>query len=267
MYWQKKWAEKDKDADLKAEIQSIRKAHKDYGYRRIHLELKNRGWTINKKKVQRLVQQLGLQVRSYGRKFKKYSSYKGTIGKIKKNRINRRFETNIPYQKITTDTTEFKYYEEDMHGKMQMKKLYLDPYLDMFNLEIISYTLSDRPNGVSMLRGLEEAIRQSENCPYRRTFHSDQGWGYQMKTYQAMLEKHHIFQSMSRKGNCYDNAPMENFFSILKREIYDGYVYTSRSELVLAIKNFIVYYNENRIKEKLGGLSPRQYRENKKPAS
>lgn len=134
-------------------------------------------------------------------------------------------------------------------------------------LEIISYTPSDRPNEVSMLRGLEEAIRQSENCPYRRTFHSDQGWGYQMKTYQAMLEKHHIFQSMSRKGNCYDNAPMENFFSILKREIYDGYVYTSRSELVLAIKNFIVYYNENRIKEKLGGLSLRQYRENKKPAS
>ena len=82
-----------------------------------------------------------------------------------------------------------------------------------------------------------------------------------MTAYQAMLKEHHIFQSMSRKGNCYDNAPMENFFSVLKREIYDGYVYRSRQELVRAIENFIRYYNNDRIKEKLGGLSPKQYRE------
>ena len=104
MYWQKKWTEEDKNHTLKDEILDIRRDHKDYGYRRIHLELKNRGWLVNKKKVQRIVQELGIQVRSYGRKYKKYNSYKGTIGKIKKNRINRRFETNIPYQKITTDT-------------------------------------------------------------------------------------------------------------------------------------------------------------------
>ena len=94
-----------------------------------------------------------------------------------------------------------------------------------------------------------------------RTFHSDRGWGYQMTAYQAMLKEHHIFQSMSRKGNCYDNAPMENFFSVLKREIYDGYVYRSRQELVQAIEHFIRNYNNDRIKEKLGGLSPKQYRE------
>ena len=94
-----------------------------------------------------------------------------------------------------------------------------------------------------------------------RTFHSDCGWGYQMTTYQAMLKEHHLFQSRSRKGNCYDNAPMENFFSVLKREIYAGHVYQSRQELVRAIENFIRYYNNDRIKEKLGGLSPKQYRE------
>ena len=112
-----------------------------------------------------------------------------------------------------------------------------------------------------MLQGLEEAIKRTDTCPYRRTFHSDRGWGYQMTAYQAMLKKHLIFQSMSRKGNCYDNAPMENFFSVLKREIYDGYVYRSRQELVRSIERFIHYYNNDRIKEKLGGLSPKQYRE------
>ena len=117
-----------------------------------------------------------------------------------------------------------------------------------------------------MLQGLEEAIERTNGCPYRRTFHSDRGWGYQMNAYQALLEEHHIFQSMSRKGNSYDNAPMENFFSVLKREIYDGYVYRSRQELVQSIEHFIHYYNNDRIREKLGGLSPKQYRERMKIA-
>ena len=72
-------------------------------------------------------------------------------------------------------------------GKLQTKKLYLDPYMDMYNLEIISYVLSDRPNGVTMLQGLEVAIERTKVCPYRRTFHFDRGWGYQMNAYQAML--------------------------------------------------------------------------------
>ncbi|EGS31712.1 hypothetical protein HMPREF9130_0332 [Peptoniphilus sp. oral taxon 375 str. F0436] len=100
MYWQKKWSEEDKDQSLKDEILVIRSQHKDYGYRRIHLELKNRGQVVNKKKVQRLVQDMGLQVHSYGKKYKKYNSYKGVVGKIKKNRINRRFNTSIPLQKL-----------------------------------------------------------------------------------------------------------------------------------------------------------------------
>lgn len=69
MYWQKKWQEEDKDQSLKDEIQGIRQTHKNYGYRRIHLELKNHGWTVNKKKVHRLVKAMGLQVHSYGRKY------------------------------------------------------------------------------------------------------------------------------------------------------------------------------------------------------
>ena len=92
---------------------------------------------------------------------KKYNFYKGSIGKIKKNRINHKFNTSISYQKISTDTTEFKYYLEDETGKLQTKKRYLDPYLDMYNLEIISYLITNQPNGETMLQGLEEAIKRT----------------------------------------------------------------------------------------------------------
>ena len=215
---------------------------------------------VNRKKVQRICQKLGIQVRSFGRKYRKYSSYRGVVGKISPNLVNRRFESSIPYQKITTDTTEFKYYEEDAKGKLQIKKLYLDPFMDLYNLEIISFKVSHQPNGITMLKALQEAIEASKDCPYRRTFHSDRGWAYQMKEYQALLKENKIFQSMSRKGNCYDNAPMENFFSVMKQEMYYGKIYRSYQELEAAITHYIRYYNEERIKEKLLWMSPVEYR-------
>lgn len=215
---------------------------------------------VNRKKVQRICQKLGIQVRSFGRKYRKYSSYRGVVGHISPNLVNRRFESSIPYQKITTDTTEFKYYEEDAKGKLQIKKLYLDPFMDLYNLEIISFKVSHQPNGITMLKALQEAIEASKDCPYRRTFHSDRGWAYQMKEYQALLKENKIFQSMSRKGNCYDNAPMENFFSVMKQEMYYGKIYRSYQELEAAITHYIRYYNEERIKEKLLWMSPVEYR-------
>ena len=80
----------------------------------------------------------------------------------------------------------------------------------------------------------------------------NQGWGYQMKEYIHNLKENRIFQSMSRKGNCHDNSVMENFFGLLKQEIYYGVVYYSYDELKAEIERFITYYNEERIKEKLG---------------
>lgn len=112
-----------------------------------------------------------------------------------------------------------------------------------------------------MIKALSEAIKASAECPYRRTFHSDRGWAYQMKEYQALLREHRIFQSMSRKGNCFDNAPIENFFGVMKQEMYYGKVYESYEELEMAITDYIRYYNEERIKEKLNWLSPVEYRE------
>lgn len=260
MYWQAQWAKPNPDQDVMDDILAIREKHTNYGYRRIHVTLVKNGWKINHKKVQRLCKELGIQVKNFGRKYRRYNSYKGVVGRIAPNRMNRRFHTSVPYQKITTDTTEFKYYEEDAHGKPQIKKLYLDPFMDLFNLEIISFKISNQPNGITMVEAVKQAIESTNGCKYRRIFHSDQGWAYQMQEYQAVLKENKIFQSMSRKGNCYDNAPIENSFGLMKQEMYYGKVYGSYEELEKAIIEYIHYYNEERIKQKLNWLSPVEYR-------
>ena len=260
MYWQKRFDRENPDKILEETILTIREKNKDYGYRRVVAELHNNGYTVNKKKVQRIMQKLGLQVTSFTRKSRKYRSYKGRVGTVAPNRIRRRFNTHIPHQKITTDTTEFKYYEVDVKGHMTMHKLYLDPFMDMCNGEILSFGIDKRPSAKNVMDALEQAIEITSDCPYRRTFHSDQGWAYQMKAYTHRLKQEHIFQSMSRKGNCLDNSPMENFFAILKQEMYYDNTFHSYDELKMAIENYIMYYNTKRIKERLNWLSPIDYR-------
>ena len=157
-------------------------------------------------------------------------NYRRVVGRIAPNRVNRRFKTNVPHQKITTDTTEFKYYESDDKGRVSIKKLYLDPFMDMWNLEILSYGISDRPSAQSIMTALNEAINVTNDCKFRRTFHSDRGWAYQMNAYRYELKKHYgSFRVCPRKGNCYDNSPMENFFGIMKQEMYYGQVYNEAS--------------------------------------
>lgn len=260
MYWQKRFERRNPDEALEKEIIAIRRENKDYGYRRIWGALRKSGHHINKKKVQRLVQKLGLQVTSFTRKNRKYNSYKGKVGKTAPNRLRRRFKTTICHQKIATDTTEFKYYDTNHKGRVIIKKLYLDPFMDLFNGEIISYSIDKRPSAKNVMDALDEAIEITSDCPYRRTFHSDQGWAYQMKAYSDKLKKNKIFQSMSRKGNCHDNAVMENFFGLLKQEIYYGVTYNSYTELKKAIEDYIKYYNQTRIKERLNWMSPVEYR-------
>ncbi len=260
MYWQKRFDRNNPDAKEEKLILEIRATNKDYGYRRICGELHNHGFIINKKKVQRIMQKLKLQISTYTRKSRKYSSYKGKVGKVAPNRIKRHFRSSIPYQKITTDTTEFNYYVTDYQGRLLTHKLYLDPFMDMYNGEIISYGISKTPSAENIMEALDNAIKLTASCQYRRTFHSDQGWAYQMKSYTNKLKEEGIFQSMSRKGNCHDNSVMENFFGLLKLEIYYGKTYYSYGELKQAIEDYIKYYNVKRIKERLGWLSPVQYR-------
>ena len=243
----------DKDKKLKAEIQSIFDEHKGrYGYRRITLELKNRGHIVNHKKVLRLMNILGLKSIQRKRK-RKYSSYKGIVGKVAENLLNRNFKAERPNEKWVTDITEFKFEEQ---------KLYLSPIVDLFGGEVVSFELSRRPVFKQVENMLEKAFRKIPDNT-NLILHSDQGWQYQMEKYQQLLRQKGIRQSMSRKGNCLDNACAENFFGILKSELYyiEKQNYTCIEELEQAIIDYIDYYNNKRIKSKLNGMSPVQYRE------
>lgn len=247
-YYLKKLGQPDKNGSTKAEIAAIYQEHKGrYGYRRITSTLKGRGMMINHKKVARLMKECGFKsiVRA-----KKYKSYRGEQGRIASNLLKRKFTARRPNQKWTTDITEF---------AVAGKKLYLSAILDLFNGEIISYTISDRPNYHQVKDMLDKSLaRLSPSC--RLVLHSDQGWQYQMKQYQQELRKNKIRQSMSRKGNCLDNAVMESFFAILKSELFYIQKFTSYEELEKAIAEYICYYNNRRIKLKLNGLSPVEYR-------
>ena len=242
----------DKDKDLKIEIQAIYNEHKgNYGYRRVTLELRNRGFTVNHKKVQRLMTVLGLTARI--RRKQKYSSYQGEIGKKADNLIQRQFEASEPMEKCYTDVTEFAI-------PNSTQKLYLSPVLDGFNSEIIAYNLSTSPNLEQVKAMLDQAFTEEH---YENTIlHSDQGWQYQHQYYHQFLEDKGIQPSMSRKGNSPDNGMMESFFGILKSEMFYGYEKTFHSleQLEQAIVDYIDYYNNKRIKVKLKGLSPVQYR-------
>lgn len=131
----------------------------------------------------------------------------------------------------------------------------------MYNSEIISYEISKKPTLEPILKALDKAIEVTSVNKSEGIFHSDQGWAYQVNKYTSRLEEEGITQSMSRKGNCLDNSPMENFFGILKQEIYYGNKFYSYEELKETLEEYIEYYNKDRIKEKLGYLSPVEYRE------
>ena len=242
----------DKDQELKAEIQSIFIEHKgNYGYRRVHLELRNRGYLVNQKRVQRLMKVLNLQAKI--RQKRKYSSHKGDVGKKAENLIQRQFEGSKTMEKCYTDVTEFSI-------PASTQKLYLSPVLDGFNSEIIAYNLSTSPNLEQVKTMLEQAFTEKH---YENTIlHSDQGWQYQHDSYHQFLEGKGIQASMSRKGNSPDNGMMESFFGILKSEMFYGYEksFQSLKQLEQAIVDYIDYYNNKRIKIKLKGLSPVQYR-------
>lgn len=170
MYWQKRLDKPSKDKEIESKILKIRKENPNYGYRRITAMLKRSGLIINKKKVQRLVQNLKLQVKSYSRKSRIYSSYKGQVGKIADNKIKRNFKVEKTYTQITTDTTEFKYFEKDKTGNYQIKKLYLNPYLDMYNSEILSYEISKQPTLDPILKALGKAIKVTNKTEEERIF-------------------------------------------------------------------------------------------------
>ena len=195
------------------------------------------------------MRELKLQVRV--RKSKKLTTYRGTIGHIAPNHLERHFTATKPNQKWVTDVTEFKAKDGN--------KVYLSPILDLFNNEIISYTLSYSPNWAQVEKMLKLAVKRLDKTS-GSILHSDQGWQYQMVAYRQILAEHGIIQSMSRKGNCLDNAAMESFFGRLKTECFYGREFNTREEIVNEVRDYLDYYNHRRIQLKLKGLSPIQYR-------
>ncbi|QYR62693.1 IS3 family transposase [Fusobacterium animalis] len=241
----------EKNKDIIEKIKEIYYANKGrYGYRRVTLELKNQGLNINHKKVQRIMKKFNLQ--SIIRKKRKYSSYKGQIGKIADNHIKRNFEATAPNQKWFTDVTEF---------NLRGEKLYLSPILDAYGRYIVSYDISRSANLEQINHMLNLAFKENESYE-NLIFHSDQGWQYQHSSYQKRLKEKKITQSMSRKGNSLDNGLMECFFGLLKSEMFydQEEKYKTLEELKEAIEDYIYYYNNKRIKEKLKGLTPASYR-------
>ena len=180
----------------------------------------------------------------------KYRSYRGEVGKTAPNILNREFEASRPNEKWATDVTEF---------KVADRKAYLSPIIDMFNGEIIAYTISDRPD-LKMVMDMMHSAKRKIKDTYGVMLHSDQGWHYQHMQYQQTLKKYGITQSMSRKGNCLDNAVMENFFGIMKSELLYLQEFSDMEVFKRELRKYINYYNNDRIKLKLNGKSPVQYR-------
>jgi len=205
------------------------------------------GLVINHKRVQRLMNELGLKSKV---RPKRYKSYRGDVGKIAENTLNRDFSAQQPNQKWVTDVTEF---------KVAGEKVYLSPMIDLFNQEVVSYEVRKSvalPLVTDMLKAATAKLKKDE----KPVVHSDQGWQYQNSHYQQHLKKKGLQQSMSRKGNCLDSAVAENFFGILKSEMYHTEMFKNADDLIANIKEYIDYYNNERIKLKLKGLSPIQYR-------
>ena len=263
-YWKNRIDPDTKNSDLMDAITTIYiDNHKRYGYRRITLQLKNEGWSVNHKTVKRLMSKLKLYGITPRAKYKSYKGdFNGTVDNkllykrvdTKKHRTEyiRDFSTTSVNEKWTTDVSEF---------HIVAGKLYLSPILDMHNREIVSYNISRSPGYMQIADMLNKAFNKYENLS-NLIFHSDQGWQYQMYQYHKALRERGITQSMSRKGNCLDNSPMENFFGKMKNEMFYGHEYEFKTleQLQKAMEEYIEYYNNERIQVKLKGLTPCQAR-------
>jgi len=247
-YRQKAATRPDRHAALKEAIKAIFDDHKGrYGYRRVTAQLRRQGQRVNHKTVQSLM--AGMELKSLVRP-KKYRSYRGEVGRTAPDLLQRKFSAERANRKWVTDVTEF---------SLAGDKLYLSPVMDLYNGEIVAFETAQRPRFKLVNNMLTKAFARL-NEDERPILHSDQGWQYQMPAFQRRLEARGLRQSMSRKGNCLDNAPMESLFATLKSELFHPEKFETVESLETAIVRYIDYYNHRRIKLKLKGLAPVQYR-------
>jgi putative transposase len=248
-YHQARLQTPDPQEAIKAAVTEIfNKNHGRYGHRRIHTEMVKHGWTPAKKTVLKLMRSLGLVCKV--RRKRRYNSYQGGQGGVAPNVLNREFEADAPNRKWVTDVTEF---------SVGDRKLYLSPIMDLFDRQVISYSIGMSPNLELVNTSLHQALARLEQGQ-QPLVHSDQGFQYQHVSWRNLLQDAGAVQSMSRKGNCYDNAVMENFFGHLKEELFHRVRFLSAEALEAALHEYVHWYNNERISTKLEGLSPVQYR-------
>ncbi|TDO50423.1 putative transposase [Kribbella sp. VKM Ac-2571] len=252
-YHQNRLAQPDPRAELKAAIRDVfENNHRRYGHRRVHAVLTGQGWQVAKKTVLKLMRRLGLDCPV--RRKKRYNSYRGEAGRTAPNLLNRDFTATAPNQKWVTDVTEFRVGDH---------KLYLSPVMDLFDHQIIAYTIGNSPNLDLTNNSLRDALATldpSLEPGQAPLVHSDQGFQYQHPSWQRLLASAGATQSMSRKANCYDNAVIENWFGHLKEELFNHTRYASVDALAEALHEYVGWYNNHRISTQLEGLSPVHYR-------
>ncbi|EPC01183.1 hypothetical protein L861_00090 [Litchfieldella anticariensis FP35 = DSM 16096] len=247
-YWRKVLQRPDAYVSERQLIHRIFHAHKGrYGYRRMTLALRREGCHLNHKTVQKLMIQAGLKstVRP-----KRYRSFRGDEGGLAANRLQRHFRADRPHQKWVTDITEF---------NIRGEKVFLSPVMDLYNREIVAFSIARTPRLPMVMAMLGKALQQVKDAE-GLVLHSDQGWQYQMPAYHAALTARGAEVSMSRSGNCLDNAVIENFFGLLKSEFFHGQKFTGVERFIRELRAYIRYYNHDRIKANLKGLSPVEYR-------
>lgn len=248
-YHQKRLTAPDKHAELKQAIRdSFQRNKHRYGYRRVLLDLRNQGWVVNHKLVYKLMRAMGLKAKI--RQRRPYISYTGTISYIAENTLERNFTPDRLNTVFVSDVTEF---------KVAGRKVYLSPVMDLFDRSIVAHTVATSPSTAFTSASLAQAIKACAPEP-GWMIHTDQGFQYKHSSWRTLISQHQGVQSMSRKGNCYDNAVMENFFGHLKTEMYHGEAFDTVAEFNQAIDEYIRWYNTERLQQRLKGLTPMQYR-------
>ena len=241
--------------EIAEKIKDIHEAYPEMGYRRIRDELdKRHGITVNDKRVLRICRKEHIQS-AIKWKPKSCTRSSDDPAHIARNYLNRDFHADAPNEKWLTDVTEFKYYIG-----IEVHKVYLSAILDLYDRRIVAYKIGDHNDNPLVMNTFDKAVAVEPDA--HPLFHSDRGFQYTSKQFSARLKKHHMKQSMSRVAHCIDNGPMEGFWGILKREIYYGKRFTSKTDLVNTVESYIRYYNTERIQRKLCLMTPVEFHEN-----
>lgn len=221
------------------------------GHRQMMLTLRHEfNQIISKKTTLKMMREAGLKCQIRRKSFRPYSSYKGIVGKVASDHLKRDFKAEKPWQKLGTDVTEF---------AQSWGKAYLAPIYDFCSKEIISWSISTSPNMQQQRRLLQGLLSKMPSGTHP-ILHSDRGWQYQQKYWINTLKKNGIRQSMSRKGNCYDNAATEQVFGHLKDEFFRARQWKDFESFQKDLNNYIVHWNTKRRQVKLNGLTPEEFR-------